>query len=110
VSSDPKYAESKFSDAADKLCIGGGDIKERLKEVYDCFHPVTPADIPNHLKADFEWIIAKLLKKPPLVARNSETIVSGAIDQTLHFMHRKTGIEIAKRIFYLRDELHKYNN
>ena len=107
--SDARYAEEKFSEAVEALTLGGGDIKERLKDAYGCFHPVTVADLPDHLKADFEWIKAHLLAKPSLVARESKSIVSGSLEQTLRFMRRKTGQDIAKRIFYVRDKLHDYN-
>lgn len=105
-----RYAEEKFSEAVRALTFGGGDIKERLKVAYGCFHPVTVADLPDHLKADFEWIKAQLLAKPPLAAQGSETIVSGSLEQTLHSMRMKTGITIAERIVYVRDKLHDYNN
>jgi hypothetical protein len=108
--SGPRYAEEKFSEAIRTLTLGGGDIKERLKEAYGCFRPVTVADLPAHLKADYEWIKAQLLAKPPLVAQESETIVSGSLEQTLHLMRRKTGTKIAERIVYLRDKLHEYNH
>lgn len=109
-SDDTRYAEEKFSEAVEALTLGGGDIKERLKDAFGCFHPVTVADLPDHLKADFEWIKVKLLKKPPLVAQGSATIVSGSLEQTLHLMRRATGISIAERIVHLRDKLHEYNN
>lgn len=108
--SDPKYAEEKFLEAVQALTLGGGDIKQRLKDAYGCFHPVTDSDLPEHLKADFEWIKAQLLTKPPLVAQESQTIVSGSLEQTLHLMQRTTGIRIAERIVYLRDKLHEHNH
>lgn len=110
MSSDPRYAEEKFSQAVHALTLGGGDIKERLKVAYECFHAVTVADLPNHLKADFEWIKAKLLAKPPLAAQEGEMIVSGSLEQTLHLMPRKTAITIAERIVHVRNKLHEYNN
>jgi hypothetical protein len=109
MSSDAKYAEEKFSAAVQALTLGGGDIKERLKDAYGCFHPVMLADLPGHLKADFEWIKAQLLKKPPMEAQGSKTILSGSLEQTLHSMHRATGISIAERIVHLRDKLHEFN-
>lgn len=104
-----RYAEEKFSEAVWALTFDGGDIKERLKVAYGCFHPVTVSDLPDHLKADFEWIRAQLLAKPPLVAQGSKTILSGSLEQTLHSMQRQTGKEIAKRIAYVRDKLHECN-
>jgi len=105
-----RYAEEKFSQAVQALTLGGGDIKERLKVAYGYFHPITVADLPDHLKADFRWIKAQLLAKPPLATQGGKAIVSGSLEQTLHFMRRKTGITIAERIVYVRNKLHEYNN
>jgi hypothetical protein len=110
MASGARYAEEKFSEAVRALTFGSGDIKERLKVAYGCFHPVTVSDLPDHLKADFEWIKAQLLARPPLVAQEGINIVSGSLDQTLHSMRKKTGITIAERIVYVRDKLHEYNN
>jgi len=102
---DNLYALEKFLQAQRALCEGLGDIKERLREAYMCFHPVRKEDFPDDLMSDYQWVIDQLTRKPPLVAKIGGAVVSGSVDQTLHFMRRKTAADIAERIRYICRQL-----
>ena len=106
---DSLYALEKFLQAERALCEGLGDIKERLKDAYMCFHPVREADFPDDLRGDYRWIIDQLTRKPPLIAKIGGAVVSGSVDQTLHLMRRKTAAKIAERIRYISKRLGDYN-
>lgn len=107
---DNLYALEKFLQAERALCEGLGDIKERLKDAYMCFHPVRKEDLPEELRGDYQWVIDQLTKKPQLVAKDSDFVVSGSVDQTLHLMRRKTAANIAERIRHIYKQLCKYND
>ncbi|MDP2144012.1 MAG: hypothetical protein Q8J80_07755 [Gallionella sp.] len=101
TSVDHTYALEKFLQAERMLCEGLGDIKERLRDAYLCFHVLHQDDIPDELKEEFQWVINRLTSKPPLVPLFSDKVCSGRVEQTLHLMRRKTAGEIADRIRYL---------
>lgn len=103
------YALEKFLQAERALCEGLGDIKERLKDAYMCFHPVRKEDLPDDLRGDYQWVIEQLTHKPPLVAKIGGAVVAGSVDQTLHFMRRKTAAKIAERIHYIFKSLSDCN-
>lgn len=107
---DSIYAEEKFIQAERALAIGRGAIKSRLHDAFLCFAPLAEADIPVELRDNFRWIIQKLTTRAPLKAKGSDTIISGSVSQTLHFMKNKTAQTIAERILYLRDRLEAYND
>jgi hypothetical protein len=102
---DNRYATQKFLLAEQALCEGLGDIKERVKDAYMCFHAVCKDDLPVELRDDYQWVIDQLTRKPQLVARDSDFVVSGSDDQTVHFMRRKTAAKIAERIRYICERL-----
>jgi hypothetical protein len=102
---DNLYALEKFFQAERELSEGLGDIKERLKDAYMCFHPVRKEDLPDELRDDYQWVIDQMTRKPQLIAKDSNFVVSGSIDQTLHFMPRKTAAKIAERIRHIRKRL-----
>ena len=98
---DNLYATEKFLQAERALCEGLGDIKERVKDAYMCFHPVRKEDLPVELRGDYQWVLDQLTRKPQLIAKDSDFVVSGSVDQTLHFMPRKTAATIAERIRHI---------
>lgn len=83
------------------LATGAGDIKSRLLAASIEFGPVQTRDIPDGLRADYEWIRAALTKRK---AKYGE----GTIRATLHGMHRATGVKIAERICALAYALEEY--
>jgi len=107
---DTMYAEEKFIQAEHALATGCGAIKARLKEAYRCLAPLNSEDLPEHLRQEFEWIISRLTTRPPLRPRYSDTVVSGRVSQTLHWMKNKTAKGIAERIVSLRSRLADYND
>jgi hypothetical protein len=102
---DNLYAREKIFQAERALCEGLGDIKERLKDAYMCFHPVRKEDFPDELRGDYQWVVEQLTSKSQLIARDSNLVVSGSVEQTLHFMRRTTAAKIAERIRYISRRL-----
>ncbi len=99
---DPRYAVAKLGDAIYELARGPGDVRSRLLTAYMCFHPVSQQDFPEHLTADFAWIMNELTKF------ESPYEWKGDVDHTLTKIRRKTGVRIAERIIRLESELSSY--
>lgn len=96
------YALGKFSSACTELAIGIGDIKPRLLAASDKFWAVSPEMLPPEIQQDFLWVRAQLMKSPPL--RDGE----GEVVATIRKMHRKTCVEIARRILLIESSLREY--
>jgi hypothetical protein len=110
VTSNYNYPIEKFTLAVRALTLGAGDVKDRLHEAYKHFYVLNDSDFPDELKADYQWIKMQLLKKPALVAQEGTQVISGSVQQTLHFMRRNTGVAIATRIVQLRNSLIEHNS
>ncbi len=96
------YASEKFSMAVYRLAIGPGDVRSRLREAFDEFHPVQSSLLPEDIKKEYDWIFEQLTKRERRFERDSR------LDATLYRMRNSTGVKIAKRIVELKwriDEL-----
>lgn len=96
---DPLYAREKLSQAVYELAKGPGDVRSRLFAAYLVFHPVQPRDLPEELRADYEWIVTMPTRYPKRFERE------GAINHTLSRMQNRTWVKVAQRIVYLSDRL-----
>lgn len=96
---DPLYALEKLGLAVHELATGAGDVRSRLIAAFMAVHPVKSRDLPQELRADFEWIITQLTRYP----KRSEQ--EGAIHHTLSRMQNRTGVEIAERLVYVHARL-----
>lgn len=96
------YAAEKFSMAVYRLAIGPGDVRSRLREAFDEFHPVQSSLLPEDIKKEYDWIFEQLTKRERRFERDSR------LDATLYRMWNSTGVKIAERIVKLKrsiDEL-----
>jgi hypothetical protein len=101
---DPAHAYGKLSIAIDTLTVGAGDIRERLHDAFVDFHAITAEDFPENLRADYNWIVTRLTRFGPRLGHRNETW-RGAVESTMRRVQRKTGVEIAKRVVKLREDL-----
>ena len=101
------YALEKLSLAVHYLAVGPGDVRQRLKTAYMEFHVVSEDDFPEHLRDDWQWIIAQLIRFGP-VRHADGTIFVGALENTLSRIKNSTGAKIAERIVSLQAELESY--
>ena len=99
---DPLYALGKFRRAVDYLATGPGDVRSRLRVAFEEIAPVTPADLPEHLRPDFTWIKDRLTHRQPEWYDEKDI---GRLGATLKWMKNKTGVPIAERILYIRQSL-----
>lgn len=107
MAGDASYAYGKLSIAIDTLAVGPGDIRERLNDAFLEFHPVSIHDLPDHLKADWSWIMGQLTKFGPVHNWKGE-VSRGSVENTLSRIKNATGVKIAKRLVRLHEDLQTY--
>lgn len=92
------YAQEKFGNAVHILATTDHRTL-RLKQAFREIIPISVDDLPEQVRADFQWICTKLTSKkwdyPDEVPAPSRV---SPIDATLHGMHGTTAEKIAKRI------------
>lgn len=117
------YAFEKFSSAIYILATGSGDIKIRLHDAFlGPLLMITPEHLPRHLREDFisiKRIINKYKEKwpgqleelknyekefPNFKEKHPE-FYPNLIEATCRRIRKKTGVEIARRIFKIYDSL-----
>jgi hypothetical protein len=93
----PFYAWEKFGDAVHHLTIDEAEIKSRLFSAFVSISLLSPRDLPDELRGQFEELIGLLTAKDP---KKDE----GRIGATLHGMRKQKASEIAERFMniYLR--------
>ena len=104
-----QYAREKLEAALRTLATGAGDVRSRLQEAYEVFHPLRRDHLPDELKQDHDWIMTQLTKHKP--SRNYRgDVVKGSVEVSLGRMRNSTGVKIAKRLLYIRDRLVERKN
>ena len=105
---DARYALQKIELAIIDMATGPGDIKTRLVDAFtDHLHVINENDFPSSLKPFWIDIKSQLTRKGAVQNEDGVKYI-GAISNTLHRMHRKTGSKIANNILVLRDRLIGY--
>ena len=106
MSSDPLYALKQFHRAVEVLVTSPGDVRSRLLLAFEELVPIRPADLPEHLKPEFEWIKERLTRRQPeWYERNL-----GRLGVTLKWMKNKTGVKIAQKIYDVQLRLEDHVN
>jgi hypothetical protein len=93
------YAREKLREALRSMAVGGGDIRERLRDAYLIFHVVRAKELPLLLQEHYRWVIEQLTWRP---ARHPN---EGTLDATVWQMKRQTGAKIAQRIQDIADAI-----
>jgi hypothetical protein len=101
------YAYEKLVVALSSLATGAGDVRSRLYHAYLSFHTLKESDFPEHLRADFRWVLAQLTKFPPYCVSDGR-MVRGSVEETLRRIKRSTGVAIAERVLHLYHEVESY--
>ena len=96
------YALEKLEAAVRALAIGPGDVRSRLWDAFMVFNPLKEAHFPDNLKSDYRWVMSQLTKYGP---EGEGKRKKGSVQVSLSRMRNSTGVEIAKRLLYLRDRL-----
>jgi LDH2 family malate/lactate/ureidoglycolate dehydrogenase len=117
------YAIEKFSTAIYILATGAGDIRYRLRDAFlGPLLMINSEHLPRNLQEDFIWIernVTKYKEKWPgqlEKLRNYEKefpdfkekhpeFYPNSIEATCRRIRRRTGVEIARRIFKIYDSL-----
>ncbi len=103
----PKYAQEKLLIAVDCLAIGEGDVRQRLQAVFQDLCFLTEQDFPDHLRRDWLWVIEQMSRYGPLEDQYGNAW-RGSIENTMRKIRRVTGVKIAQRLIFLRNELEDY--
>ena len=101
------YAHEKLLVALSSLATGAGDIRSRLLDAYLSFHPLKESDFPEHLRADFRWVLAQMTKFPPYHLSDGN-MVRGSVEETMRRIKRATGVAIAERLVHLYHAIDAY--
>jgi len=101
------YAYEKLLVALDSLAAGTGDVRERLLHAYECFPMLKPADFPEHLRADFQWVMDQLTRFGPRYHENGK-LAQGSVEHTMRRIQNRRGARIARKIVHLYHELDGY--
>ena len=117
------YALEKFSSAIYILVTGAGDIRDRLRDAFlGPLLMITHEHLPIKLQEDFIWIkrnitkykekwpgqleeLRKYEEKSPDFKEKHPESYPNPIEATCRRIHKRTGAEIAKRIFKIYDNL-----
>jgi GNAT superfamily N-acetyltransferase len=102
------YADEQLSKAIRILAVGAGDVRSRLLDAYAAqFHPLQPSHFPEHLRKEFEWVMAQLTKRGPQMDSEGN-VRKGSVENTLLRMQRNTGVRIAQKLLLLHDAVDRY--
>ncbi len=86
--------------AIEHLCIGRGDVRERLKGAALHLIFLCEDDFPEHLRVDFIWIRTQVSRYKSQIPE-----YEGNIDATMKRIKNSTGEKIAERIFKLYSDI-----
>lgn len=101
------YAHGCLLKASRTLATGPGNVRTRLLDAYSEFGHLTEGHFPEHLRADFRWIMARLGKHPARISEDRKVLRSSA-EESLRHMQNRTGVEIAGRLLNLLNALDTY--
>jgi hypothetical protein len=103
------YVLEKLRIAMEELATGPGDVRQRLHDAYMGFHPIKEDDCPEHLRADWRWVLAQLPRFGPIPDHEGKVRV-GSVANTMQRIHNSTGVKIATKIVHLYHELDAHVN
>jgi len=89
----------RVHNANEALCVGEGDVRNRLVIAGEILSPLRPEDFPESLREDFCWIMQELTRWPGRHKRE------GRIEATMARIRRKTGRRIAEHIWKMFVEI-----
>lgn len=90
----------RLYEAVEYLCIGRGDVRNRLKGAVVTLIFLREENFPEHLREDFVWIKTQVTKY-----KSENPKYEGDIDTTMRRIKNSTGEIIAKRIFRLYSDI-----
>jgi len=80
--------------AVQDLCIGRGDVRNRLISAINTLLPLSSSEFPESLQSDFEWVMSESTKyKSDIPMHRSD------LEATMKRVQNSTGEKIAQRIF-----------
>lgn len=100
-----RYAREKLFSAVEILATFPDDVRSRIKCAYMEFHPLNEDHFPDDLKEDWNWVHNSITKCGPKFNHAGEVVV-GSVENTMSHIRKKTGTEIAARIFSIFYKLH----
>ena len=103
MSPDQSYALGKLSQAVWVLATRPGDVRSRLRDAYLSLTGASSGDLPDDLRADYEWVFNQLGKYEP--SETEKRLGLGRLDATLNRIRNSTGVKIAERIAMIELEL-----
>lgn len=86
--------------AVESLCVGNGDVRDRLLVAITDLLPLQSSDFPEHLRKDFEWVINQSTKY-----ESPYPEFYGQLEATMKRIKNSTGSKIAKRILHIYSEI-----
>ena len=86
--------------SVEELCIGKGDVRQRLKDAVLILLPLQTRDFPACLQKDFEWVIKESSKY-----ESHHPKFRGNLDETMRRIRNTTGQKIAQRILSIYSTL-----
>jgi hypothetical protein len=94
------WAREKYGDAVEALATGPGDVRSRLRYVFDQYLVIEPEMVPDEdgVRDDIRWIHAQLARWPA-------TEWQSAAHRTLDRIRNSTGSKIADRVVTVRAKL-----
>ncbi|MBI3773534.1 MAG: hypothetical protein HY272_12650 [Gammaproteobacteria bacterium] len=97
-----QYASARglLSQVVKELAVAPGPVNERLLRVWRIIQPLTPVELPQELRNDWQSIKDEITKYPTLIDPYGNVIRS-SIEQTLCKIRRKTASKIAEKIYSL---------
>ena len=104
-----QYADQLLSRAVDTLATSPGDVRSRLLQAYETFHPLTPEHFPVPLRKDYEWVMKQLTKREPHIDYKGR-IQKGSVEVSLQHMRNSTGVKIAEKLLQLHYAIERYVN
>ena len=93
------YALEKLGHAVHVLATAPGDARSRLVESYPCYFPIQPQDLPEELRADFEFVVKRLTKYP------AEYPLEGSVNASCRRMINRTASELCRRLVKVHEGL-----
>jgi len=82
--------------AVQDLCVGRGDVRNRLISAISTLLPLSSREFPEALQRDFEWVMSESTKY-----RSDNPMHKSDLEATMRRIQNSTGEKIAKRIFYI---------
>jgi len=86
--------------SVEELCIGKGDVRQRLKDAVLILLPLQARDFPACLQKDFEWVVKESSKY-----ESPHPKFRGNLDETMRRIRNTTGQKIAQRILSIYSTL-----